>query len=194
MERLLTKSCPTSAVCLLVGLASLLAACAPPSNSSDQTDRAGGRSQGPKILHVGTSSSREPAALAEWGGSTPSSSSPLEHFHIFHGSLTMLDAEGTVTPHLAQELPSIDDGDWKILPSGDMEVTWRIRPDVVWHDGTPLTAEDFVFGYQILKDPELAVENRPELPNISDVRAVDDHTLLISWKTQSIRANTNGAD
>src|SRR5439155_14592034 len=143
MERLLTKSRPTSAVCLLVGLASLLAACAPASSSSDQADKPGGGSQGPKILHVGTSNSREPAVLAEWGGSTPSSSSPLEHFHMFHANLTMLDAEGNLIPHLAQKVPSIDDGDWKVLPGSGAEVTWKIRPGVVWHDGTPLVAEDF---------------------------------------------------
>jgi peptide/nickel transport system substrate-binding protein len=178
----------------LLSAAMLLMSCGQAPAFPESGRNASSGQQAPKILHVGTNSGREPAALAEWGGSTPSSSSPLEHFHIFHGSLTMLDAEGNVTLHLARKLPTIEDGDWRILPDGDMEVIWRIRPDVVWHDGTPLTAEDFVFGYQVLKDPELAVENRPELPNISDVRAVDDHTLLISWKTQSIRANTNGAD
>lgn len=172
----------------------MVAGCAQPPGSGEAARRDGGSPQAPKTLHVGTSNSREPAALAEWGGSTPSSSSPLEHFHMFHASLTMLDAESNVTPHLAQKVPSIDDGDWKIASGGGMEVTWKIRPDVVWHDGTTLSAEDFVFGLQVLKDPELAVENRPELPNISEVRALDDHTLLVVWKTQSIRANTNNTD
>src|SRR6266511_1320984 len=183
-----------SAVTLVLAMAALLSACAPGSPSSEQANRQARGPQGPKILHVGTSNSREPAVLAEWGGSSPSSSSPLEHFHVFHASLTMLDAEGNLLPHLAEKIPSFDDGDWRVLPNGGMEVTWKIKPGVVWHDGTPLTAEDFLFGFQVVKDPELAVENRPELPNVADVRALDDRTLVIEWKTQSIRANTNNAD
>jgi peptide/nickel transport system substrate-binding protein len=106
----------------------------------------------------------------------------------------MLDAEGNVIPQAAQKIPTIDEGDWKILPSGGMEVTWKLRPGVVWHDGTPLSAEDFTFGFQVIKDPELPVENRPELPNISEVRAPDARTLVITWKTQSIRGNTNAGE
>lgn len=26
-----------------------------------------------------------------------------------------------------------------------METTWRIKPNTVWHDGSPFTAEDLVF-------------------------------------------------
>src|SRR5437879_5001393 len=149
----------------LLTAAVLLVGCAQAPGAREPGATSGGSSQAPKTLHVGTAGAREPAALAEWGGSTPSSSSPLEHFHIFHAALTMLDAEGNTTSHIAQKIPSIADGDWKVLSDGGMEVTWRLRPEVVWHDGTALTAEDFVFGYQIVKDPELAVENRPELPN-----------------------------
>ena len=49
-------------------------------------------------------------------------------------------------------MPSIDDGDWKLLPDGGMEVTWKLRPDVKWHDGTLLSAEDFVLGIQIARE------------------------------------------
>ena len=34
-----------------------------------------------------------------------------------------------------------------------MELTWKLRPNVKWHDGIPLTADDFVFGIQVIKDP-----------------------------------------
>jgi peptide/nickel transport system substrate-binding protein len=174
--------------------ASLLASCAqsPASGRSEADPSSGPRAA--KTLHIGTASAREPAALAEWGGSTPSSSSPLEHFHIFHAALTMLDSEGGTIAHLAQKVPSIDDGDWRLLPGGGMEVTWRLRPGLVWHDGIPLTAHDFVFGHQVVRDPELAVENRPELANISDATAIDDQTLVLTWRTQSIRGNTNNGD
>lgn len=180
-------------VALLASMA-FLVSCAPSPSARDSAENLSSGTPAQKTLHIGTGGAREPAALAEWGGSTPSSSSPLEHFHIFHAALTMFDAEGNTIAHIAQKVPSIADGDWQVLPSGGMEVTWKLRPNVVWHDGTPLTTEDFLFGFQVIKDPELAVENRPELANISDVRAVDDRTLIVSWKTHSIRGNANNGD
>src|SRR5438874_1645030 len=33
---------------------------------------------------------------------------------LFHEGLTVLDAQGNVQPRLAQKVPSIGDGDWKI--------------------------------------------------------------------------------
>jgi len=71
-------------------------------------------------------------------------------------------------------------------------VTWKIKPNAVWHDGAPLTADDFVFGWTVYKDPAFAVEPRGELASVSDVEAVDEHTLLVRWRAQSILGNVNG--
>ncbi len=38
-----------------------------------------------------------------------------------------------------------------------MEVTWKLRPSVYWQDGAPLTADDFVFGLEVARDPKLAI-------------------------------------
>ena len=37
-----------------------------------------------------------------------------------------------------------------------MDTTWRIRTGAVWHDGTPITAEDFAFTTTVVQDASLA--------------------------------------
>ncbi len=38
------------------------------------------------------------------------------------------------------------------LEMDQMVVTFRLRPDIAWSDGTPLTADDSVYGYQLASD------------------------------------------
>ena len=76
-----------------------------------------------------------------------------EHYFAFHAPLTVYDASEQLLPRIAEKIPGLSDGDWTLLPDGGMEVTWKLRPNAVWHDGTPLSAEDFVFGFQVVKDP-----------------------------------------
>jgi peptide/nickel transport system substrate-binding protein len=63
-----------------------------------------------------------------------------------------------------------------------MATTYRLRPNLTWHDGAPLTAEDFVLAWRIYLDPALGnFETKPE--NLMDsVTAPDPQTVLIRWK------------
>src|SRR5439155_24363657 len=99
-----------------------------------------------------------------------------------------------VIPAADVKVPTVQDGDWKVNPDGTMEVTWKIRPDVYWHDGTPLTADDFTFGLEVLRDPALGVAGLGEVLNISNLRAVDDKTLAVTWNKVSIQGNTNSTE
>jgi peptide/nickel transport system substrate-binding protein len=85
-------------------------------------------------------------------------------------------------PWLATELPSVDRGSWKILPDGRMEATWRLRRDVKWHDGTPFSAHDLVFGWQVVMDPQFGTVERGIPERMESVTAPDDYTLVIMWK------------
>src|SRR4051812_30826598 len=158
----------------------LLASCAPAPTTRGGGDGSSAPST-PKRLVLAMQVSNEQDSPAPYGGSGAGSAA-LEHFFIFHGNLTAFDSQKNIVPRYAEKVPSIADGDWRVLPSGGMEVTWKIKPNAVWHDGAPLTADDFVFGWTVYKDPAFAVEPRGELASVSDVEAVDDHTLLVQWR------------
>lgn len=63
--------------------------------------------------------------------------------------LAMLDSDGQPVPDMAER--------WDISEDG-MTYTFHIREGVKWSNGTPVTAQDFVYGWQRLVDPALASE------------------------------------
>ncbi|MCC2664878.1 MAG: extracellular solute-binding protein family 5 [Geminicoccaceae bacterium] len=61
--------------------------------------------------------------------------------------------------------------------------TWefRLRPNVRFHDGTPLTARDVVFSFARGKT-ELPLGFAGRIESIADVRAIDEHTVRMETK------------
>ena len=85
-------------------------------------------------------------------------------------------------PMLAEELPSVKKGTWKIdMQKKTMITVYKLRPGLKWHDGKPYTSKDFEFGWQIAKHPEFPMPDRlvPEL--ISKIETPDDRTIVIHW-------------
>ena len=72
---------------------------------------------------------------------------------IFYEPLAAWDPEGNLVPILASELPDLENG---TLARDGKSVTWKIKPDVKWHDGAPLTADDLVFTWEYASDPKTA--------------------------------------
>lgn len=101
---------------------------------------------------------------------------------IFNATLAILDERGRVTPYLAESLPQINTDSWRLLPDGTMETTYRLKPNLVWHDGHPLTAEDFVFAWEVYATPEYGVDRSIPIRFFSSVESPDPRTLVIRWK------------
>ena len=84
-----------------------------------------------------------------------------------YDSLIYLHEDGTVHPGLATE--------WTIAEDG-LTVTYTLRPDVLFHDGTPFTAQivsDTVARHQ---DPATASPTSYMLGPLTEVQVVDDLT------------------
>jgi peptide/nickel transport system substrate-binding protein len=107
--------------------------------------------------------------------------------------LSLRDPRGDVSPLLAADLPSRVAGTWVVNPDGTMRTTWRIRPNAIWHDGTPITPRDFAFALQVYMDPTMPVANRVPEQFMERVEALDDRTFVIYWKQSYPRANELGA-
>ncbi len=98
------------------------------------------------------------------------------------GFLTYLTPQQQAMPYLAQELPSLDRGTWKVLPDGRMETTYTLRRNLTWHDGHALTAHDFVFGHTMHLDPAMPAAKIDVDRRIGRVQALDDYTIFLDWK------------
>jgi peptide/nickel transport system substrate-binding protein len=141
-----------------------------------------------------------------WHGPTPFAAQPARKRIVIHGErqvtslgyhnrretehVSMVDAglvgQNPVTlervPVLAEELPSVKKGTWKIDTQKKTMITvYKLRPGLKWHDGKPYTSKDFEFGWQIAKHPEFPMPDRlvPEL--ISKIETPDDRTIVIHW-------------
>jgi peptide/nickel transport system substrate-binding protein len=85
-------------------------------------------------------------------------------------------------PYLAEELPSVKKGTWKIdMQKKTMITVYTLRPGLKWHDGKPYTSKDFEFGWQIAKHPEFPMPDRLVPEMISKIETPDDRTIVIHW-------------
>ena len=110
---------------------------------------------------------------------------------MFNSPFTYFDREGTLHAMLAERIPTRDNGDWVINADGTMVTTYRLRPNLKWHDGVPLTARDITFAYQVVTDPALPFRSDLER-RMSSVEATDDQTVVITWSEPYAFANALG--
>jgi len=95
-------------------------------------------------------------------------------------SLVKYDADLRLHPYLAERWDTV-----RVHPD-TLELTWRIRQDVRWHDGTPTTGEDVLFTFQRLTDPLTAYPNFQRLNHYSrDAELVDPYTVRMRLRAHA---------
>lgn len=83
-------------------------------------------------------------------------------------------AAGSYAPRLARA--------WKIAPSG-LEIRIELQPQVVFHDGRPLTSSDVMFTLDAVRDPRRRVEHlRPLLDDVEAIELISPHELRLRLK------------
>lgn len=108
---------------------------------------------------------------------------------LVNAGLTHADEGGTLHPQLAEAVPLIENGLWKVTADGKMETTWRIRENAKWDDGTPLTADDVLFTAALLQDKDLPIAGGRDWTQVTSVTSSDPRTVTVGWKSIYIRAN-----
>ena len=85
--------------------------------------------------------------------------------------LAFPDSTGAPKPWLARS--------WETSPDGKTW-TFRLHPNVKWHDGRPLTAEDVVFTFDYdLKGPGASLGLLPQVNYVESVTAPDPTTVVV---------------
>lgn len=86
-----------------------------------------------------------------------------------------------IVPVLATEVPTVDNGG-VVVKDGKMEVTWKLRKGVKWHDGEPFTAEDVKFTIDVIMHPKTLVTSRDGFDKITKVEIADPYTIKLYFK------------
>ena len=96
-------------------------------------------------------------------------SSSYEVWALNYDMLIGYAADGSPEPQLAESWSVSDDG---------LVWTFKIRQGVKWQDGTPLTAKDVAFSYNVIIDQNLTAYST-YTKGIKKVLVVDDYTVEI---------------
>jgi peptide/nickel transport system substrate-binding protein len=100
----------------------------------------------------------------------------LNFSHLYMSYLVENDARGETIPEIARVVPSRADGG---ISSDLQTITYRIRRNVRWQDGVPLTARDIVFSYRAIVDPRNNVATRVGYDDVASIHAPDDYTVVV---------------
>lgn len=99
---------------------------------------------------------------------------------VFEGLLTVDDQLRHV-PVLAQRVPSLANGDVRLVGAG-MEITYRLKQGVRWHDGHPLSSADVAFTQSFVMNPKLAIMERQGHDLVEAIETPDPWTVKVRLK------------
>jgi peptide/nickel transport system substrate-binding protein len=155
----------------------LIMACAPTPKAAESADPQGERAiQRTLVMFTGV----EAPSYAE--KALQIVPNPRAHGkEILNARLVLLDERGLARPFLAEALPALNTDSWRVLPDGNMETTFRLAPNLTWHDGAPLTAEDFAFAARVYATPAFGVAGKGGFRYVKDVMAPDPRSVVIRW-------------
>lgn len=94
--------------------------------------------------------------------------------------LIVFDDNNQAVPLIAKEIPSAANGG---ISADGKVITYKLRDDVKWSDGEPLTADDYVFTWQMIMSDKNAVMSRDPFDTaVEKVEAPDKSTLVVTFK------------
>ncbi|MBX8463767.1 peptide ABC transporter substrate-binding protein [Deinococcus sp. RIT780] len=109
-----------------------------------------------------------------------------------------LDDDGEPYADIATRVPSIANGDYKIVKDakGDVirnSVTYTIRKDAKWSDGTPIKIADFQFWLKLINDDRVPVPDRSPW-NRAKITTSDSDTFTITYEPPYLFADQTSPD
>lgn len=168
----------------------LLTACAAPAGPGGTSTQPGpSQTSGPKRIVVSVTSDL-PVLRAQMNRAAGGAlAGAVELEQLVNAGLTIADDRSVIRPELAEEVPSVEKGSWRVFDGGRMETTWRIRDGASWHDGVPYTSADLVFSAQVMQDPTMPDFRTLGFRAVESVAAPDPRTFVITWSQPFIGAD-----
>jgi len=166
------------AACLLVAV--LGSACSGSPSAGQSGSSAADSPRAPKVLTVGVQG--EPITFVPLGNVRSAAGTADRHVRVFaHDELTRVDEREARIAMLATEVITVERGSWRVNSDGTMDTVWKIKPGVLWHDGTPLTSDDLLFSFLVHKDPAIPNSVGAGAQLMESAMAPDAYTLEVHW-------------
>lgn len=96
---------------------------------------------------------------------------------IFNGLFTY-DKDGKIIPELAESY-FFEDATTLLV---------KLKKNVLWHDGVPLSAKDILFTYETITSPKIFTPYATNFKKVKSVQIVDQYTVRIFYKEPYFKA------
>ncbi len=149
----------------VVAVPGALAACSPATTSASPTGSASGAVVTTKPLRVGWKSD-----IDTFNPLTTVTTEAVEVQSLIYDTLLAYGLDLKAEPSLAT-----------VSKADGTTITYTLRDGVVWHDGTPFTADDVVFTFDLISKNSLGV-NAQYLTDLTSVKATDAKTVVLTFK------------
>ncbi|HLD92794.1 MAG TPA: peptide ABC transporter substrate-binding protein [Anaerolineales bacterium] len=103
----------------------------------------------------------------------------LSASRITYEPLASFDKDSKLIPLLAAEVPSVENGQ---VAADGTSATWKLKKDVKWADGEPFTADDVLFTYQYILNPDVKSSSAGAYSEVESVEVLDDYTVKVNFK------------
>ncbi len=102
-----------------------------------------------------------------------SDSASAEISGYIHNGLTKYDKDIKIVGDLAES--------WSISEDG-LQITFFLRKGVKWHDGVEFTADDVIFTYQSVTNPNVPTPYSSIYGPVKDIKVIDKYTIMVTYK------------
>ena len=133
----------------------------------------------PKIVSIGIT--QEPKTLNPLANTMTSG---YELIALINRNLTVWDENWNLIPELAEQLPSLKNGQLIFLKNGTMKVIWKLKKNLKWSDGEELTSDDFIFAHNLILDKKIPAPARDYDEMILEMKAIDKESFFVVWKNK----------
>lgn len=110
--------------------------------------------------------------------------------HMTNRSLIVPNADWKWECQLCVEIPTPENGGVKTIEEGGikkMAVIWKIKPEAVWSDGTPITGKDVEFSWEVGTDKDVSVGERDYYDRIEAIIVDSKDPKVFTMKYKKAR-------
>ncbi|MDD2716429.1 MAG: peptide-binding protein [Candidatus Wallbacteria bacterium] len=97
----------------------------------------------------------------------------FQFYDLLFNGLLKYDENYNLVPDLAET--------WEISADG-LAITFKLRKDVLWHDGVSFTSTDVLFTFEKMIDPATGCPSRDNYTSFSTLEIPDDYTVRFRLK------------
>jgi peptide/nickel transport system substrate-binding protein len=89
------------------------------------------------------------------------------------------DDHARPVPDALSEIPTVENGD---VSKDGLTLKYKLRHNITWHDGAPLTCKDLRFTWQVIMNPHNNVNTTDGFNDIKDIDCSDPYVAVIHMK------------